>query len=336
MTISEKIIPSEWAERTAQRLRWVHAGTADMSPEMRQTHLAGEVEHLIAELPPNSRREALRELLSRFPGLERAPADMPSLDPMMTMGMPFVVPPSSPDDLASRLTDAWGSLDAEQKARIEATLTAAGIVRKPVERPARLAGGLVGMDQTREQMAVLKIEVLKARLEIDDLDSVRPLDLYWVFSLMDVLLQHTEQMDRLVATIWPIWKKLAPASRIQSPPGRSVLVQAMREFLTGVDRENLDKQLTAHESGVRLMVAIVSAIGAGGRNFASQLTHIQAPENIMKEARAARLRGNAAEAAWTRFEQISNDLTPTALEQMLRDAIAHAAEELFRSKLSTR
>jgi hypothetical protein len=106
----------------------------------------------------------------------------------------------------------------------------------------------------------------------------------------------------------------------------------MREFLTGVDRENLDKQLTAHESAVRLMVAIVSALGAGGRNFASQVSHLLAPENIARDAKAAKLRGSAPEAAWTRYEQLCNDLTPAALEQMLRDAVAHAAEELFRSK----
>ena len=108
----------------------------------------------------------------------------------------------------------------------------------------------------------------------------------------------------------------------------------MRDFLTGVDRESLDKQLSNHESAVRLMVAIVSAIGAGGRNFASQLSHAQAPEHIMREARNARLKGNAQEAAWAYFEQLSNDLTPAALENMLREAIAHAAEELFRSKPS--
>jgi hypothetical protein len=250
----------------------------------------------------------------------------------MTMGMPFVVPPSSPESLAAQLAAAWSGLDGEQKSKVEAALAAGGIVRKAAERPARIAGGLVGMEQSREQMAVLKIEVLKARLEIDDVDSVRPLDLYWVFSLMDVLLQHIEQLDRLSATIWPIWKKLAPASRIQSPAGRSVLGQSMREFLTGVDRENLDKQLSTHESAIRLMVAIVSAIGAGGRNFAQQLCHLLAPENIMRDARNAKLRGSAAEAAWTRYEQLSNDLTPAALEQMLRDAVAHAGEELFRSK----
>lgn len=329
MAISEKINPGEWADRTAQRLRWVQASTADMAPSAQQAHLAAEMEHLAAELPANGRREALRELLARFPGLERAPADMTT-----SMGMPFVVPPSSPEDLATQLAESWAALDGDQKSRIEAKLTAAGIIRKTAERPSRLAGGLVAMDPGREQMAVLKIEVLKARLEIDDLDSVRPLDLYWVFSIMDVLLQHTEQMDRLVSTIWPLWRKLAPSSRIQSPPGRSVLVQAMRDFLTGQDRESLDKQLTSHESAVRLMVAIVSAIGAGGRNFASQLGHAQAPEHIMREARNARVKGNAQEAAWTYYEQLSNDLTPQVLENMLRDAIAHAAEELFRSKPS--
>jgi hypothetical protein len=178
----------------------------------------------------------------------------------------------------------------------------------------------------------LKIEVLKARLEIDDVDSVRPIDLYWIFSLMDVLLQHTEQMDRLAGTIWPIWKKLAPSSRIQSPAGRSVVVQAAREFLTGVDRENLDRQLSGQEAALRLMVAVISAIGAGGKNFAQQLCHMLAPENIARDAKAAKLRGNAQESAWTRFEQVTNDLTVGTVEQMLRDAVAHAGEELFRSK----
>jgi hypothetical protein len=288
----------------------------------------------------------LRELLSRFPGLERAPSEMPSLDPAMTMGLPFMLPPSSPEDLATQLADAWSKLDGEQKAHIEAKLTAAGVIRKEAPRPSRVAGGLVGMEPAREQMAVLKIEVLKARLEIDDVDSVRPLDLYWVFSLMDVLLQHTEQMDRLAATIWPIWKKLAPSSRIQSPHSRSVVVQAAREFLTGVDRENLDRQLSAQdvdrenldrqlsaqESALRLMVAVISAIGAGGKIFAQQLCHLLAPEAIARDARAAKLRGNAQEAAWTRYEQVSNDLTVGTIEQMLRDAVAHAGEELFRSK----
>ena len=332
MAIAEKFNPVEWAERTAQRLRWAYAGTADMTPAAQQAHVAGEMEHLAAELPPNSRREALKELLTRFPGLERAPSEMPSMDPAMTMGLPFVLPPSSPEDLAAQLADVWDSLDAERKANIEAKLTAAGVIRKEAPRPSRVAGGLVAMDPAREQMAVLKIEVLKARLEIDDVDSVRPIDLYWVFSLMDVLLQHTEQMDRLAGTIWPIWKKLAPSSRIQSPAGRSVVVQAAREFLTGVDRENLDRQLSAQEAALRLMVAVISAIGTGGKNFAQHLCHVLAPENLARDAKAARLRGNAQEAAWTRFEQVANDLTVSALEQMLRDAVAHAGEELFRSK----
>ena len=309
MAISEKINPIEWAERTAQRLRWAWAGTADMVPAAQQAHLAGEMEHLAAELPANGRREALRELLTRFPGLERAPADMPSLDPAMTMGMPFVMAPTTPEEMATQLAENWSRLDGEQKSRIEAKLTAAGVIRKEAPRPSRMAGGLVGMEAAREQMAVLKIEVLKARLEIDDVDSVRPLDLYWVFNLMDVLLQHTEQMDRLAATIWPIWKKLAPSSRIQPPTGRSIVVQAAREFLTGVDRENFDRQLSSQESALRLMVAIISAIGAGGKNFAQQLCHLLAPENIASDAKAAKLRGNAPEGAWVRYEQVSNDLT---------------------------
>src|SRR6187402_3591586 len=110
MAISEKINPSEWAERTAQRLRWAQASTADLAPAARDAHIAGEMEHLAAELPANGRREALRELLARFPGLERSPSEVPSMDPSMTMGMPFVLPPSSPVDLAQQLADGWGKL----------------------------------------------------------------------------------------------------------------------------------------------------------------------------------------------------------------------------------
>jgi hypothetical protein len=331
MALADKINPVDWADRAAQRLRWVHSSTADMPPASAQTSLAGEMEHLAAELPPASRREALRELLSRFPGLERAPADLPAHDPS-SMGMAFMIPPSSPEDLARQLAAEWPSLDSEQRSAIEATLSAAGIIKKQVDRPARILGGLVTADQMREQMAILKIEVLKARLEIDDVDAVRPIDLYWVFSLLDTLLQHSDQMDRRLAAIWPLWKKLAPSSRIQSPAGRSALTQAQRDFLGGTDRDGLDRELSAHEEAVRLMVAVVSALGAGGRSFATQLCHTLAPEVIMRDARNARLRGNPQEAAWARYEQICNDLTPPAIEQLMRDAIAQSAEELYRSK----
>ena len=72
----------------------------------------------------------------------------------------------------------------------------------------------------------------------------------------------------------------------------------------------LDKQLTTHESAVRLMVAIVSAIGAGGRNFASQLSHTQAPENIMREARNAKLRGRNSDIAKFILYSSESEYTP--------------------------
>ena len=103
MAISDKLNPVEWADRASQRLRWVQSNTADMAPAAAHAHLAGEMEHLAAELPPASRREALRELLARFPGLERAPADIQSMDPATTMGMPFMIPQSSPEDMARQL-----------------------------------------------------------------------------------------------------------------------------------------------------------------------------------------------------------------------------------------
>ena len=78
MAISEKINPVEWAERTAQRLRWAQANTADLAPAAQHAHLAGEMEHLAAELPAKAGAKRCANCWRDFPGWSALPRIFPA------------------------------------------------------------------------------------------------------------------------------------------------------------------------------------------------------------------------------------------------------------------
>lgn len=321
-----------WADKAEQRLRYVQAGCADLPESQRRAQVAGEIEHLLKEVPVPAQRDALLALLDRFPaGFDSGtapPAPHPG-DAASSLGLPFLPPPASPNELAEQLAARWPQLSPEQRAACEQALAAAGILRR--EEPVSPLGPLlqqVMVERGREQDAALSVEILKARL---DIDPEQPIDLGRLFRLIGILVPSMELLEEWV---WTIWRQLAPGSQIQRAgfAGRTKLAQRTGAMLTASQNDAAGYQASL-DATQRLLVALLNSLGLGSRNFSRDFAAQLSPDSIEREVRQAhRFRPGGLEPQfWELFRQREDALSQNAISHALRAAIAKAVEELYHS-----
>ncbi len=327
----EKSPTVTWSERASQRLRWVQASCGDLPPAERADHLSIELENLAAELPTATRKEGLRELLTLFPGLEKETTYSP--EPAAAFGDAFIAAPQQPEDLARELAHRWPQLTAEQRATCEAHLHEAGIA---ATAPASHFGELEGMltlHRENEGSAVLKLEMTRDRLELDDSGHPRPIDLGHLLALLYELIDHLADLEETLPTAWKTWDALhRGSSRIQPLPGGATrLTSALKDSLTGKDQRALSILLRNQSGAARLFAVITAALSHGGGFFARQFAKRFSSEQIAQELRSTKPRPTA-EDCWLRFVQMSNEMTPNEVEYNLQRAIVRSVEELYHAR----
>lgn len=319
-----------WADKAEMRLRYVQSGCAGLPEPQRRAQIAGEIEHLLKEVPAADRRSALLALLDRFPsGLDSSgSASGRPEDAAASLGLPFLAAEDPPETLAAKLAEAWPRMTADERAAVEQKLAAAGILRREEPSPLGALSQQVSVERGRESDAALSVEILKARLDIDpDL----PVDLSRLFRLMGMLVPGMETIEEWV---WTVWRQLAPGSRIQRTgyAGRTKLSQRTGAMLSAPDNDPSGYQASL-DATQRLQIALLNAIGLGARNFSRDFAAQLSPDSIEREVRQQhRFRPGGLEPLfWELFRQREDALTPNAISHALRAAIARAVEELYHS-----
>ncbi len=329
----EKPLTTAWAERAGQRLRWVQASCGDLSPEERTSHLTAELENLAGELPQATRKEALRELLTQFPGLEKEAGNHSSHDGAAAFGDAFIAAPQRPEDMARELAARWASLSAEERAACEAHLAGAGISTTAGPSPLGDLEHMVTLDPLNEGSAALKVELTRSRLDLDDGAHSRPLDLAHVFNLLYELIEHMSDLEDTLPAAWKAWEGMARgSSRIAPLAGSSgKFAGAVKDSITGKDQRSLTIMLRNQSAAARLLMAVTGAIGHGGHFFARQLSKRFSSEQIMQDVRSTKPRPTA-EDCWERFMHLSNEMVPSEIEYNLQRAIVRSVEELYHAR----
>lgn len=243
----------------------------------------------------------------------------------------------SPEDvhpirLARILAERWAGLSESAREVILNELTDGGIIstnRKsasPVEQFVKLATG-------KEEVADLKMEVIRTRLKMSEARYAGPLDLVDLLSLIVELAGHVGSLGDLLATVWSAWHSLSHSNRIQpSAPSRRPIIEHLRDNLDGRPSGDLGHALRDQLTAARLLIAILSGLGQGSQAFARDLFNTLDPDSIMRDVRKSRAgRTPTSDELWARYKQLSNSMTPGEIEHQLQHHIVEAAETFFQA-----
>lgn len=229
------------------------------------------------------------------------------------------------------LGEKWQGLSERDRSACLAELKEAGVMAPPAERISPIEA-FVKLAPGSEDLAELKMEVMRTRLKMDESRHSGPLDLLNILGLLVELAGQASLLGDLLSTVWPAWRELSRSARLQpSAASRVPLGQHLRNSLEGRSGADLINALRDQQTAARLLVAILSGLGQGSQAFARECSQFLDPETIQRELRKARGRPPTVEEMWARYKQLSLSLTPNELEHRLQLHIVNAAEAFFHA-----
>ena len=236
-----------------------------------------------------------------------------------------------PIRLARMLGEKWAGLTDSAREVCMAELIEGGVIEPPKAQTSPVEA-FVKLPPGSEDLAELKMEVLRTRLKMHESRYNGPLNLLDVLGLLVELVGQVSLLGDLLSTVWPAWRELSRSARLQpSTASRQPLVHHLRNSLDGHPGAELTQALRDQQTAARLLVAILSGLGQGSQAFARECSQFIDPENIQRELRKARGRVPTTDEMWARYKQLSNSLTPNEIEHRLQQHIVTAAEAFFHA-----
>lgn len=236
-----------------------------------------------------------------------------------------------PIRLARMLGEKWKDLSPSAREVCLAELTEGGVIAPPVVQKS-VVEDFVTLPAGSEDLAELKMDILRTRLGMHDSRFNGPLPLLDVLSLLVELAGQVALLGDMLSTVWPAWRELSRSARLQpSAASRQPLAHHLRSSLDGRPGGELSQALRDQQTAARLLIAILSGLGQGSQAFARECSQFIDPENIQRELRKARGRPATVEEMWARYKQLSNSLTPNEIEHRLQQHIITAAEAFFHA-----
>jgi hypothetical protein len=137
--------------------------------------------------------------------------------------------------------------------------------------------------------------------------------------------------------IWSVWQQVSPQSRFRRETGGPDVKRLSAGYLTGEAGVTLE-QIAEHLDKTRLLSAgLLGAAGGAGRTFAERFGAEFSPDNLMALAKTDAELGKIGMTAkdeargWRKFKKHFLMMNEDAIEDRIRTAIAHQAENLIRS-----
>jgi hypothetical protein len=141
---------------------------------------------------------------------------------------------------------------------------------------------------------------------------------------------------RLEGFVWTVWQQVAPQSRFRRETGGPDAKRLTASYLTGEPGVTLEQIEQVLEKTRQLSAGLLGAAGGAGRTFAERFSSEFSPDNIMAlsktDAELGKIGLIAKEEArgWRKFKKLFQMMNEDAIEDRLRTAIAHQAENLIR------
>jgi hypothetical protein len=287
---------------TAQRLRYLQAGLAEEERTVREAHLSKELTHYLNPIPPALRRQYLDTLGEYFPTWEMATVSFSAGKDDSR--------PQTVDELVNALIGMIPRLSDKQRDEIIDRFEKAGVVKLT---PSPLSG---------EGLATVQ-EALQMRPDTH-VDAQR------LGHLLAASVQLTLTLHQLADEIW---RRMAPASRIQLDTTFAGLRKLLADSLSGEKHATPDAVKTHIEKTRQLIAALLSAADMTGHDFATYFTENLSPPAIREAVRTQGKTGlfdNREARAWECYASRTVHLTGPALERLIRKELAETTEKLAR------
>lgn len=287
----------ELAALTATRLGAVQARLAEADAEMREEHLAEEIERSLLQVRGDEQEEFLSILASRFPSWESDRGAASGVE--RTQSAADRKELNDPAFLASRLIEVCKDLPENKREAVKAALGRGGL----------LGGGT--SDWPPEELAKLRKAVFGG--EAVSIDASR------VLQMLRMLMDFATQVDKLT---WQTSQEMS--GRGAGRPKRPLAKTAAR-FLTAHEQAPSGVVEQDIEELRKLTAAFVLACGRAG-SIAYQKVEKLRPSAIEDFIRGSLMKGKGA-ACWEKYcELASTTLDPAQFEMEIRREIARHVE----------
>jgi hypothetical protein len=140
----------------------------------------------------------------------------------------------------------------------------------------------------------------------------------------------------LETLVWSVWQQVSPQSRFRRETGGPDVKRLSAAFLTGEAGVTLEQIGQLLDKTRLLSAGLLGAAGGAGRTFAERFASEFAPDNLMALAKTDAELGKIGMSAkdeargWRKFKKLFQMMNEDAIEDRLRTAIAHQAENLIR------
>lgn len=269
-------------------------------------------------------------------------------NPPPTTGL---VPGEQPEDvhpirLARILAEKWAELpDATRQVVLEELVDGGLFASTPATGASPSTGSgridtahkvdkYVKLSPEREDVADLKMAIIRSELKMPPAAQNEPLDLVEMLGLLAALTKHVGALGDMLNTVWDAWQNLQGDKRIQpSSNTRRSILELLRESLTRSESAAaLAAALKDQNSAARLFIAILSGLGQGSQAFSSSLSKYLDPDTVVQEVRKSRGgRPPSPEDLWNRYRQLGDSLTPNEIEHRLLQQVVDAAETFYHA-----
>lgn len=283
----------------------VQVDFADQDPDARREYLSEEIERALSSVVPEQRQPFLRELMEQFPSWDARVEVQLRKDESTDRSLTDQRELQDPNFLVARLIDLARELSEKERQVLTERLREGGLI--PASRGAWPEDAEKGLRK-------------KLRLPADSaIEATRVLEL--VYLAADLALR----LDELV---WRAWQQMAPKSEIRR--GRPIQ-HTLRPFLTGsqdVPRGQMAEDL---EKLRQLIASLISGVGQAGNEFASAFLAKFSPLAIEGIAKIGKgFWKGTDEACWQKYRELFSDVSQTAMEAEITQAIVRYAEILMR------
>jgi len=292
--------PAVWASATGNRLKYLQANLSDEAAASRQEFLAEELQRALQAIPASKREVYLDALAERFPTWEIA---------TVSAHAPAAIAQQTPDEVVKSFLQLVPQLSTAQREKLMQQLATLGMVQTnsvPLEGEA--------------------LAEVQAKFKLGPKDQIDPQRLGKLFATF------ADLMLTLDLLAWNLWRTAAPKSSLRRDSSQGELRTLARRSLLG-DAEASATQVQKQLERTRQLIAgLLAGIGPSGRQFAKRYQQRYSPEAIREAVRnesGGGLFASPEARCWKKYNDLSAEITETAIEHDVQAAVVQYAEEVI-------
>ncbi|HEY3897605.1 MAG TPA: hypothetical protein VGM54_03275 [Chthoniobacter sp.] len=187
------------------------------------------------------------------------------------------------------------------------------------------------LDLAAEEIPALRIKarLLRARLESDDETTESPLSLARLVTLLDTMVNHSLEMEKLLQGVWQAWSQISRKGlRAESTVTGNSLATEMWAALAGPGGQGLEAILKRQRSATQLCLIFQGLMKVAGTELAREIAAKLDPAAVVAAVRSTKPQARA-EDFWRHYESQADHLTPGELERCFHQSIASAAHQFL-------